>query len=274
MKHARSVNLAESNGRRQVFSVAIAGLGGLAIWPSALAANIGCDAIRRLLVRIDQERGSIAMWATSIGPMHRAQLESRIDVLEREIRLLRANFDDLRREQFVRSVNAVGSWIFVFAGVAVSAPGASAGLFAASVFYLQGMLLMEAAVAPRSMTAVEVAQNVTLDRVGGILTMAGDRAYAMSTSVARRLALAGGFVGLTTACFATAQAAQAWRRVSDASTQLDSLERRIREAREALVALRAADALRSFREHCLEALHAEVLPAEQRFCPVGIPRRP
>lgn len=260
--------------RRQVLVATLGGLGGLAGTPTSAAANSGCDAIQRLLARIDDERRTTAAWAASIGTAQTAHLESRLTDLENATKSARASVDGRSKEAFVAAANAAGSAAFVVVGVGLSSvAGASAGVFAASVFFLQGMLVMQAGTAPRSVSGLEVAQDVSLDRLGNILSVAGDRAYAMSTSSARLLGYAGNVAGFTTACFATVKAAQAWRSLSEARADLDSLERRLRELRESLAALRAANTLQAFRQNCLEALGAEAVPAAQRLCPLILPRR-
>lgn len=260
--------------RRQILVASVAGLGGIAGAAPPAAGNTGCDAIQQLLGRIAEERRSVATWASSVGPAHSAQLESRLGELERATNSARAEVDERSKERWIASLNAAGSVAVLLAGVSLAAvPGASAGIFAASLAFFPGLLVMQAATAPRSVSGLEVAQNVALDRLGSVLSVAGDRAYAMTTASARLLGPAAHVVSFTSACFATANAAKAWRSFGEARAELENLERRVREAREALVALRAGNTLRTFRENCLDALGAEAVPAAQRLCPVSLPRR-
>lgn len=260
--------------RRRILAI-VPGTVATLILPSPGFADTGCGAIQRLLSRIEEDHRAIPLWAVSVAPAQLRHFETQLAQLEREVAAAQRSFNSASKEKLIASINLAGSSGFLLASVAlVGVAGASAGMFAASVFFVGGMLVLQSALSPQSVTGIDVVQDVGLDRIGNILSVAGDKAYAMSANSARLLGPAGSVVSFVTTAFAAAKLAQSWQRADQANQKLAELDSKAREARRVLDTLRASDALQSFRRNCLESLREDARPAAQRICSVVVPRRP
>lgn len=250
--------------RRQALLLGGGALAGLSL-PNVAFAD-GCDAMARLTLLLEDARGGTPVWATTFAPGAVASAKEKVELARIELMKADVNTDKARQLQLLEYVNAVGGTLIVVVGLAASASAAPMVL-AGSILFGSGMIVARGLVAPESIDGVEVATNVTVDRIGAVADTYNGSAYVTSQSLKSFLTWGGALTTTATLASTWIAFAQATGEFQRNTMQRSLLEQSLKEAKAALDRLEQLQEIKRLRIACLDAVQTDLKAIQTSTCP-------
>ena len=226
----------------------------------------GCNALQSILVRIDEEREKIPSWALTIAPSAVERAQHRLADLQLALKQIKTLEDQARRRQLIDYANAMGTSIFILVGLAVSGTAAPL-VFAGSVLYGSGLLVVRGLAVPESVDAVNIARDVGMDRMGRALDATSNSPYVISESTAAYTKIGGKLLSAASLTFSWIEFAQSTGEFQRATHRRQRLEEMLAAADASLTTLRNQASADEMRRGCLDALENDIRGIGLRSCP-------
>lgn len=231
----------------------------LPLFPSFARADGHCNAINQMIANAAAQKQNAGAWAITIAPNHIQQMRSAVAELEAKYANAASLANEVEFNAYLGVLNA-----FLAAGFAIAgATGAvaAAPLLIASIGVGGAMLIADGLTAPQSPDGLEIAADIGINRVGGLLSIAGEDAYAVSLNSAKYAAKAGKILGVVGAGMAAFSAGKKW----GASSQRTAEEEKLRDAldtiRAELTNLEMIAYAEEVRFACMSAVEADLAGA-------------
>lgn len=227
--------------------------------PNLAFAEAHCNAISQLIARAVHEQQTAGVWAMTVSPSRIQNLRTSIQSYEAAYANTTNLADQAALNANISALNALISAGFAVAGIFATA--SAAPIFLASVGVAGVFLVADALTAPEAPHGLTIAADVGVNRLGNILSVAGDDAYAVSTRSAVYSAAAGKLVGVVGFAMAALDA----RKKLGISAKLTTEEKRLKKELEAykseLKSLEKIAYAEEVRRACMKAAQEDLRSA-------------
>lgn len=219
-----------------------------------------------MIARAVEQNQQAGIWAITVAPDAVGRLQAEVTRVETALAEAGALADQANFDVYLAGINALIALGFTLAGV-YAAGAAVPMLFAGSIAVGGVMLVAEAMLSPSTPNGLQIAQDVGLNRIGGILDVAGDDAYALSKNSAQFSQLAGRVVGIVSLSMAAFKAG--WTLGAAAVRSQDELRLRDQLAgfRTDLQRLQDVSIAAEFRQACTSAVADDLTNAQTQQLP-------
>ena len=217
-------------------------------------------------MRVEEERDNVSGWALSVAPSAVASARERTRALRLELEKADEVVNQARRVQLLELVNAVGTSLFVITGLALSASAAPA-VFAGSVLYGGGMIVIRGLVIPESPDGVDIARSVGLGRIGGVMEVVGSDSHLVSQSTARFSKIGGLLVSTASVAFDWIDFSRSTNKLHRATLERQNMEKSLLKAEDSLKKLVDQEVARKLRRDCLKAIEHDLRKVSESSCP-------
>ena len=205
----------------------------------------------------------------SVAPGAVASARKKVAALRKALDGADKAVDQAGLGRLIAYANAAGTSIFVIAGLAGAAVPM---LFAGSIVYGSGLIVIQALAGPQSVDGVTVARDVTVSRLGGLLGSVGDSADVVSGSTARFTQIGGTLVSAASVAVDLIAAARSSEEFQRARQRRQELATLLTAADAALKMLLKGTAAEEMRSACLDAIESDIRAIHVRTCPnVSLP---
>lgn len=232
----------------------------LALCPFRLLAqdtNVTCSAIDQMIITAADAKQGAGGWAITTAPGRAQDLLAEIAKLEKTYADTSVLADRAQLNAYLATLNALIAIGFTFAAGGI----ATGPLLVASVTTAGVFMVADALTAVQAPEAMEVATDVGINRVGVVLSAAGDDAYALSTEAAtlsQGAAKIVGSVGIVLAAYTA-------RKKLDTATALadeeEALKAELDNLKQLAQDMQDKDFAGEVRERCMEALESGLIVA-------------
>ena len=223
-------------------------------------ADSHCDSINTMIAQAVEQHANAGAWAFTVSPDAISRLETEVELLEQRLSSAHELADDAKFRAYLSGLNATVSLGFAIAGV--FATGAAVPiLFIGSIAVGGTVLVADALSGPAVPEGIEVARDIGISRVGGLLSIAGDDAYAISTNATKYSANAGKLLGIIGAGIAAYDAGQKLGAASIRTAQENTLKAQLGDVKGELNALKRVEYATEIREACTKAVEVDLTEA-------------
>ena len=250
----------QENYNRRLFLLRSASLVVSPIFAKAVFADSHCDPINNMIAQAAEQHANAGSWALTVSPDVISRLEIEVGLLEQRLSSAQDLADVAKFRAYLSGLNATVSLGFAIAGV--FATGAAVPiLFVGSIAVGGTVLVADALSGPAVPEGIEVARDIGISRVGGLLSIAGDDAYAISTNAAKYSANAGKLLGIVGAGIAAYDAGQKLGAASIRSAQENTLKAKLLDVKQELSSLKRVEYATEIREACTKAVEVDLAEA-------------
>lgn len=235
----------------------------LPILPASARSANSCSVLDRIILSARDEVLGADAWGLTVAPQQ-------VVAAKRDLEHLRARFEESdaivnenRREQTLAYANALGTSGVALIGLTLGAPAA----FAGSVVIGSGLLVAKALSAPQTVHGVDVAKNVGLDRITGLIDLADDGVTITSERVLKVTRAGGAIFTVVTLAYQWVEFARRTKEFQASTVERQMLEEAMNEARDALEALEEVKEAQEMRRRCMTTLAEDMETLRTLSCP-------
>lgn len=252
--------MSQNDGLMNRRSFFLASSAAFALCPYRLVAqdaNVTCGAIDQMIINAANAKQAAGGWAVTTAPGRAQDLLAEIAKLEATYADTSVLADRAQLNAYLATLNAVVAIGFTFAAGGI----ATGPLLVASVATAGVFMVADALTAVQAPEAMEVATDVGINRVGVVLSAAGDDAYALSTEAAtlsQGAAKVVGSVGIVLAAYTARKKLDTATALADEEialkAELDNLKQLAQDMQD-------KDFAEEVRAKCMEALEGGLIGA-------------
>lgn len=230
-----------------------------------MARADGCNAIDLMIAHAVSGELNASTWALTVSPAYVSELQIKMAELDNQYANAAGLADQTTFNAYLGLLNAViagGIFIAGATGAVAAAP-----LLVASVGFGGVMMIADGWTSPIAPSGLQIAGDVGLSRVGGLLSVAGDDAYAVSLNSAKYASKAGNILGFVGAALAAFQAGQKFGAAANRTAEESALREQLGDLQAELQSLQNAAYIEEVRRGCMQAVADDLAAARLQQTP-------